>query len=466
MIMVREVAKSYYLLLAIPIFFITVAVLSASKAMVIPAVFSVLMVAFAIYVDTEPEVTASFSIKGRDRVTVGDSVTGQVSVKVKGGFGLVTVSAPPASYLSGDRSSKYREGFEVVGGKASRVLFKGFRDLSAGYSFEAKAIKRGIYEFGQVRYAYNALLGAKVDEGSFDYGLELKVLPKYELVRRGGWRLTPVSLPSRVTPNRLGPYSTDFLSVREYAPGDPYKFINWKATARSPSGQLLVNEFEREGMRNVIMLLDVGRWMRLGLSQDNSLERAVPLLLSISRVLLDHGYNVGFWTVPPTGISVTPSSGQTHFQRILSATLEVTYWEEKGIDAYELSSLRRVAIETRPLLLLFTDLSGFDAVRSVLAILCAGGAPGLSVHAQRIGSDGGCTLLGRVLIIDVIHTSMVLKKELGDVLQELELPGVSPGRRRLYEALPRGVSVLAWDPGTEGIASAMARIMPMVRWLT
>ncbi len=35
--------------------------------------------------------------------------------------------------------------------------------------------------------------------------------------------------------------------MRNYVPGDPYKFINWKATARDPGGKVMVNEYEREG---------------------------------------------------------------------------------------------------------------------------------------------------------------------------------------------------------------------------
>lgn len=71
-------------------------------------------------------------------------------------------------------------------------------------------------------------------------------------------------------------------------PGDPYKFINWKATARDPGGKVMVNEYEREGgLRTTIILLDVGWWMRYGTAEDNPpLEYGVSLILSLSRYYL------------------------------------------------------------------------------------------------------------------------------------------------------------------------------------
>lgn len=82
------------------------------------------------------------------------------------------------------------------------------------------------------------------------------------------------------------------MDIREYVPGDPFKFINWKATARSIEGKLMVNNYEREGLRNVIFLADLGPWMRLGYPHENPLEFGASLILSLTKVLLRYGYNV------------------------------------------------------------------------------------------------------------------------------------------------------------------------------
>ena len=445
--MVREISRSYFLLLAVPIFFVTVAVISSQKALLMPAVYSVIMVGLILYLDTDLKATVKFSLD-KERVYVGDTVKGKASLEIGGPPGMVTVVIPPASYLERDDAPKYRQSFEVVKGKASRLYFKGFQTLDKSFDVEVKVLKRGIYDFGKVNYAHQGLLGASVNESKWDAQVQLTALPRYKVASRTSWRLRPSSANPRVTRNRLGPFSTDFLSVREYATGDPFKFINWKATARSPNGQIMVNEFEREGLRNVVFLYDVGRWMRYGLSQENPLERGVPLVLSLSKALLDHGYNVGLWTAPPTGVSVMPSSGQTQFHKILKAMLELSYWEEKGIKIEELLILRRVISETNALLVVVSNLAGREVLRSLNETMTVRGKA-----------------LTRTILIDVIHTSIVMRRELEAEFPGMKLIAVAPDRKKTYSMLPRGIMVIPWDPEAQGIGEVMEKVMSIVGWM-
>ena len=48
---------------------------------------------------------------------------------------------------------------------------------------------------------------------------------------------------------------TEFFGIREYLPGDEWRHINWKASARYPS--LLSNEYEREHVTNIYLLVDL-----------------------------------------------------------------------------------------------------------------------------------------------------------------------------------------------------------------
>jgi len=180
------------------------------------------------------------------------------------------------------------------------VVFKGFRDLDREYVVRVKALRRGRFELGLVKYTYHHMFGMRVIEGSWDEGLRLTILPRYRVIRRGVGRVKPSLVTPRVTPIRLGPHSTDFIEVREYAPGDPFKFINWKASARSTQGKLLSNEYEREGLRTVVFLVDVSENMRYGLPHENPLEYSIYLILSLAKALIRYGYNVGLWTLPAT----------------------------------------------------------------------------------------------------------------------------------------------------------------------
>lgn len=126
-------------------------------------------------------------------------------------------------------------------------------------------------------------------------------------LRRGRARArTP--LPE-LEPSRLGAGSTDFRELREYSWGDPPKSINWKATARRLSGLAgrggvskvpLVNEYEKEGRRTVLVLLDGGAHLRVGTSLETGLDHAVEAAVSTARLFLDRGARVGAATFHAT----------------------------------------------------------------------------------------------------------------------------------------------------------------------
>ena len=63
---------------------------------------------------------------------------------------------------------------------------------------------------------------------------------------------------------------TQFYSLREFLPGDSLRKVNWKAVART--GQMMVNETEREDIIDIFLLLDARGVSGLGSPTDNPLE--------------------------------------------------------------------------------------------------------------------------------------------------------------------------------------------------
>ena len=59
--------------------------------------------------------------------------------------------------------------------------------------------------------------------------------------------------------SRMRGLGSDFESLREYAVGDDFRKIDWKATARR--GKLIVRQFEQERNQPVIICIDIGRRM-------------------------------------------------------------------------------------------------------------------------------------------------------------------------------------------------------------
>lgn len=441
--MVKEIARSYYRLLFLPVVVSVVAVLSTSKYLVLVILFSALLVFLALYTDSSPSVSAAVSIE-RATVFAGDEVELVARFRINGGLGLVTLAAPPASYAE---EGVYREVLEVVDGKSAIVAFKGLRGAEREIRVRLRALRRGSYELGRVRYAYHHLFGLRVVEGEVDSRVVLTVLPRYRVLRRWAGVIRPLTVTPRVTSSRLGPYSTEFMDIRQYAPGDPFRFINWKATARSARGDLMVNEYEREGMRSVIFLLDLGPWMRLGHLHDNPLEHGISVILSLSRALLRHGYNVGLWTVPSSGVRVVPSSGQTQFYRLVKALLGAEHVTEARSTSVDPAFLR-VVVETRPLIIAVANLANREAAETIAAQLRA-------AHVRP----------GSAVVVDVIHGSIVAREALRGYVDSPCL-GPSGSRIKLRSALPRGVRVVSWDPACEGMGELVVSLMPGMRWLS
>lgn len=161
--MVREITKSYYLLLAIPIFVAIMAIIATAKELLMAVIFSALMVFLALITDMKPVITMNIDLPRTRVFAGGDEVEARVRVRVKGGLGLVSIATPPASY--GD-SRRYKEGFDVVNGKAAQIVFKGgFSDVEREFKFKVKALKRGgVYDFGRIRYTYHHLFGLRIIE--------------------------------------------------------------------------------------------------------------------------------------------------------------------------------------------------------------------------------------------------------------------------------------------------------------
>jgi uncharacterized protein (DUF58 family) len=443
--MALEVIRSYVLFIAAPMFFVTVAVVSSQRSLLIPALYSVLMVSLMLYHSSEVTGHVKFSLD-KNTAFVGDSLAAEVDLELSGPPGMVILSAPPASYLEASESSRYREGFDVENGRSSRFYFKGFAPLRRSWKYDVTLLKRGLYNFGRVNYVHIGVMHARSYERSEDGGLKLTVLPRYAIVRKKSWRLKPMLTVPRVTRNRVGPYSTEFVSVRKYMAGDPFKFINWKATARSSNSEIMVNEFEKEGLRNVVFVMDVHRWMRLGTPQKNPMELSMPLILSLTSAFLDHDYNVGLWTFPSTSTFIMPSSGQAQFHKILEAMLSLSFhaWEET--DAGALLSFRRVASETNAHVVVISNLVSPEAVAELTETMLLDG------------------LSTRSTVIDIIHTSVIVKRELQAEFPDVSMTSFVPDRQRIYALLPKGISVISWDPELQGMGVVIQKLMNSMGW--
>ncbi len=138
-------------------------------------------------------------------------------------------------------------------------------------------------------------------------------------------RLRNVSIRPRVTrvyagsiPARQGGSGVEFFGVREYAPGDPPRAINWRATARHPQ-TTFSNEYEQERVADVGIILD-GRRHVNEFSQGRSIfDHSVVAAASLSDAFLNSGNRVGMLVYGKFVNWTYPGYGKIQRERILQA---------------------------------------------------------------------------------------------------------------------------------------------------
>ncbi|MFB6491258.1 MAG: DUF58 domain-containing protein [Thermoproteus sp. AZ2] len=127
-------------------------------------------------------------------------------------------------------------------------------------------------------------------------------------------RVSATSIGAPRAPGPLaGPHSLEFLEVREYRPGDPFKLVNWKAYARNPS-TLYVNEKLREGYSSTYIILDASSSCR-----PDAVGHGASLALSIAYSYIRAGYPVGLFVVPEGKIYLPPSDSPAGLRAIREA---------------------------------------------------------------------------------------------------------------------------------------------------
>ncbi len=129
---------------------------------------------------------------------------------------------------------------------------------------------------------------------------------------------------------------TELKEIREMVPGDAFKQIAWKATARR--GRLLVREVEQEVEETRYVVLDVSGTMRGGVLGARKLDHAIEAIAAHARRGLAAGDQVGLLTIDGRILSHVPAhDGPAQLLRIFDALLAATEVVDEDLtDADEL----------------------------------------------------------------------------------------------------------------------------------
>jgi len=116
---------------------------------------------------------------------------------------------------------------------------------------------------------------------------------------------------------------SELRELRELVPGDAFKTIAWKASAKA--GKLMVREMESEVQQTLSVVLDISGTMRGGSPGERKLDYGIELAAALLREALERGDQAGLITVDGRIVGhVPPRDGLPHMARLDEALLGVT----------------------------------------------------------------------------------------------------------------------------------------------
>jgi len=240
--------------------------------------------------------------------------------------------------------------------------------------YQVRPLKRGNYSFGDLTIRWWGPLNFFIRQATIPASAPVKVYPnlheirKYDLLARRD-QLSGMGLHNV----RLRGEGTAFESLRDYTPDDPYKIINWKATARR--ARPISMDYEPERSQRVMIAVDVGRMMRSPIRVDDpdgdswnmaKVDFVINSVLLFSYVATLKGDQVGLLIfADQVQQYLAPRAGRAHFQQLLEMMYAV---ESQPVEADYGRALNYLGIQSkkRSLVVVFTDLSGSRASESLL----------------------------------------------------------------------------------------------------
>ena len=133
-------------------------------------------------------------------------------------------------------------------------------DESKSIIYRLTPLRRGVYYFADIHLQCWGIFGLIIRQRQVEATAEVKVYPnlhaiqQYELLARRGL-LGQLGLRN----SRQFGEGTEIERLREYAPDDDFRRVDWKATARRQKP--IVREFETERNQEIVIMLDAGRLM-------------------------------------------------------------------------------------------------------------------------------------------------------------------------------------------------------------
>jgi uncharacterized protein (DUF58 family) len=350
-----------------------------------------------------------------DRVFEGDTVTVTVEVTARRAAPLIELYEPLTA-AGAVVSGNHRAVMTLRSGETAR------------WSYEVSYPVRGVYDLG-------TLIVRVRDAWSLRWVERRHVERKRVRVHPRSAPLRGVPRPRR-TQTSVGDYVSRAFGegiepgdIRQFAPGDRIRQVNWRASLRL--GTLYVTQHHRERNADVVLMLDT--MAQVGTASVTTLDAAVRAAASLATAYLARKDRVGLIVYGGVIDWVRPGSGRAHYERIADSLLRADV-----VFTYVTKDLKLVPPRVLP------------AHAFVVA---------LTPLLDRRFTQAAVDLVGRGFDVAVVVVSPVelMRATVGtSTFDQLACRLWTLERRaRLDEMRRHGLSVIEWNPG-EPLEAAIA----------
>ncbi len=222
--------------------------------------------------------------------------------------------------------------------------------------------RRGAYTFGAINLRYTSALGLFERQIRYPTNDTVPVYPdilelrKHTLTARG---------TEEETYNRMRVRGgTDFERLREYTPDDEFRYIDWKATARTYKP--IARQYQTERNQNILLVYDLGRQMTSPYGDLLKADYAISSGVVLSYVGAQRGEKIGLLTFADAiRAYLPPRAGMPQFKRVLD---ELYKAQPELVEPDYEAALAYAALRSsrRSLVVVFTDVADNTSARSLL----------------------------------------------------------------------------------------------------
>jgi uncharacterized protein (DUF58 family) len=289
-------------ILAVAAWAISLGVLAARPEPFLVALPGLLVLATLARRPSAPRCTIAHRIS-RDRLFEGEAATVTVTVSAGSPVALVELLGPrpPGAQLG---SGRHRALMTLRAGDVVE------------WAYELRFPRRGVHDVGTIAVRMRDRLGLHTWEHRYVDAMAVRVYPRVVPLR---------SLPRPFhTQPSVGDYVSSALGegiepgdIRQFAPGDRIKHVNWRASLRL--GRLHVTQRHLERNADVVLMLDT--LAEVGAPPETTLDQGVRAAASLATAYLARKDRVGLITYGGVMSWVRPASGAAQYERLADGLL-------------------------------------------------------------------------------------------------------------------------------------------------